>query len=451
MKFGKPAKTAEEQVDLLRTRGMAIADPAAAAHYLLHLNYYRLTGYWLLFEESHEPHRFRAGTRFEHVLNLYSFDRELRLLLLDAIERIEVSIFDVIYAKVTPCFENGKGALVKDLECGHAFGTTELTTLRPTGIDGRLLYLTTMSEHFRGPGASEMLGSGGLKRVPDDFARNFRVALPPHDQQAAIAAALDRETARIDALIAKKTRFIELLKEKRQALITHAVTRGLGPKVKMKNCGADWIGEVPEHWSVSKLAYVATERGGKTPTTSVLKFWDGNIPWVSPKDMKSDVVSDSIDKITDAAVTEFGMARIPPCSILVVVRGMILAHSFPVAETAREVTINQDMKALAPIPELRASYLRLLLQSAKHYVVNVLVAEAAHGTRVLRTDIWKQLPIFLPPVAEQDAILMHIANATARLDALRDATLRSIDLLKERRSALITAAVTGQIDLREAA
>lgn len=358
---------------------------------------------------------------------------------------------DVIYAKVTPCFENGKGALVIGLEDGHGFGTTELTTLRPTGIDGRLLYLTTMSEHFRGPGASEMLGSGGLKRVPDDFARNFPLALPPNDEQTMIAVALDSETSRIDALIAKKTRFIELLKEKRQALITHAVTKGLDPKVKVKDSGIAWIGEVPEHWSISKLAHAATERGGKTPTTSVLKFWDGDVPWVSPKDMKADVIDDSIDKITEIAVNEFGMARISPHSILVVVRGMILAHSFPVAETAREVTINQDMKALAPIPGLRASYLRLLLQSAKHYVVNVLVAEAAHGTRVLRTDLWKQLPILLPPVVEQDAILTHIANVTSRLDALRAATLRSIDLLKERRSALITAAVTGQIDLREVA
>lgn len=92
MRFGKPAKTAEEQVELLRSRGMVVADEVAAAHYLLHLNYYRLTGYWLLFEESHDPHRFKAGTRFEDVLNLYIFDREFRLLLLDAIERIEVSM-----------------------------------------------------------------------------------------------------------------------------------------------------------------------------------------------------------------------------------------------------------------------------------------------------------------------------------------------------------------------
>ena len=92
VKFDKPAKSLDEQIDLLRERGMIVADPGMARHYLSHLNYYRLTGYWLPFEESHDPHRFRAGTRFEDALNLYVFDRELRLLLLDAIERIEVSI-----------------------------------------------------------------------------------------------------------------------------------------------------------------------------------------------------------------------------------------------------------------------------------------------------------------------------------------------------------------------
>ena len=92
MKFDKAPKTADEQIDLLRSRGMVIDHVDAARHYLLHLNYYRLTGYWLLFEETHEPHRFRQGTCFEQVLNLYVFDREFRLLLLDAIERIEVSV-----------------------------------------------------------------------------------------------------------------------------------------------------------------------------------------------------------------------------------------------------------------------------------------------------------------------------------------------------------------------
>lgn len=92
MKFDKEPKSVDAQIELLRSRGMLVLDEAATRHYLLHINYYRLTGYWLPFEECRDPHRFKPGTRFEEVLNLYVFDRELRLLLLDAIERIEVSV-----------------------------------------------------------------------------------------------------------------------------------------------------------------------------------------------------------------------------------------------------------------------------------------------------------------------------------------------------------------------
>lgn len=92
MKFCKPAKTVDEQIDILRERGMVIDDADSARHYLSHINYYRLTGYWLRFEETHKPHQFKAGTRFDDVLDVYIFDREFRLLLLDAIERIEVSV-----------------------------------------------------------------------------------------------------------------------------------------------------------------------------------------------------------------------------------------------------------------------------------------------------------------------------------------------------------------------
>ena len=114
----------------------------------------------------------------------------------------------------------------------------------------------------------------------------------------------------------------------------------------------------------------------------------------------------SIDHITSLAVEECGMAVIPKSAVLAVVRGMILAHSFPVAETA-------------------------------------------HGTRVLRTDIWQQLPVVFPPVTEQCLVIDHIDSISNKYDKLASRTQRSIDLLKERRSALITAAVTGQIDLRD--
>ncbi|WP_293002429.1 restriction endonuclease subunit S [Nevskia sp.] len=279
----------------------------------------------------------------------------------------------------------------------------------------------------------------------------LKAVVPPRTEQTAISAVLDRETARIDALITKKTRFIELLKEKRQALITHAVTKGLDPNVKMKDSGVEWIGEVPEHWEISKLAYTTREAGGKTPDTKNQAYWDGNVPWVSPKDMKQSEIVDAIDKISDAAVSDCGMKLFEPGTILAVVRGMILAHSFPVAELKVPATINQDMKALEPDKRIRPNYLRLILETAKDYVVSVLVAEAAHGTRVLRTDVWRQLPALLPPVDEQDLILAELDRVITMYAKLVQKVECSIALLKERRSALITAAVTGQIDLREAA
>ena len=96
-----------------------------------------------------------------------------------------------------------------------------------------------------------MYGAGGQKRVPDAFVRDFATAFPPVSEQALINAFLDRETAKIDALVAEQRRLIELLKEKRQAVISHAVTKGLNPHAPMKPSGIEWLGDVPEHWEIA--------------------------------------------------------------------------------------------------------------------------------------------------------------------------------------------------------
>ena len=147
---------------------------------------------------------------------------------------------DIVVAKITPCFENGKGALAQGLINGIAFGTTELHVLRVTkSTDPRFLFYASMGDAFRRLGQAEMYGAGGQKRVPDSFIENLRHPLPTLPEQCAIAAFLDRETAKIDALVAKKERLIELLQEKRTALITRAVTKGLDPDVQMKDSGID--------------------------------------------------------------------------------------------------------------------------------------------------------------------------------------------------------------------
>ena len=153
---------------------------------------------------------------------------------------------DVIVAKITPCFENGKGALCSNLVNGTGFGTTELHVLRPLpDINPRFIFYATISEPFRVLGTTTMYGAAGQQRVSEQFIRDFPLGLPAPDEQCRIAAFIDRTTARIGTLITKKERLIELLLEKRAALISHAVTKGLDPKVPMKDSGVEWLGKIP--------------------------------------------------------------------------------------------------------------------------------------------------------------------------------------------------------------
>ncbi len=271
----------------------------------------------------------------------------------------------------------------------------------------------------------------------------------PHldlEAQQAIADYLDRETARLDALIAAKERLLVLLAEKRQALITRAVTRGLDPNVPLRDSGIPWLGPIPAHWQTVALRFVVDVMSGATPDTGKAEYWDGEIPWVSPKDMKRDEIADSEDHVTGAALTDSALRLVPIGAVLVVVRGMILAHSFPVALTVRDVTINQDMKALMCRSGVRPQYLRDFLRGVARHVISLADA-SAHGTRKLETEILGQLPVCVPPVEEQANISTRVASQTAELDRLSKLMAETITLLKERRSALIAAAVTGQIPI----
>ena len=279
--------------------------------------------------------------------------------------------------------------------------------------------------------------------------RKYRFPFPPRDEQDAIAAFLRRETAKIDALVAKKRRLIELLREKRTALISHAVTKGLNPDAPMKPSGIDWLGDVPEHWQTTKLRYAGHLCGGSTPSKSETAYWDGDIPWVSPKDMKRDVITDAEDHLTQFALEDTRIAILHPPVVLMVVRGMILAHSFPVGVTSVPVTINQDMKAVTPRRDIEPTFLMLLLRGMKEAMM-ALIEEAGHGTRVFRTDLWKSVVVHVPPLREQRTIVSHLNSTAKQLDALAANIESAISRSVEYRQSLISAAVTGKIDVRKA-
>lgn len=272
------------------------------------------------------------------------------------------------------------------------------------------------------------------------------VPIPPLESQKQIADFLDRKTAQIDALITKKERLIALLKKKRQAKIAKALTKGLDSNVEQKPSGIGWLGMIPQHWEVVPIGYVSRSQGGSTPSKENIGYWNGDIPWVSPKDMKVDVIEDSIDHVTEDALSETTLKLIDPPVVLVVVRGMILAHTFPVGLTSRPVTINQDMKAIRPVKRLRAEYLSWLLRSISPTFF-AIVEESGHGTRVLRTDLWSKQKIFVPPLSEQKEIVDYVLRTNGSINSLIEKVSLAISKLRSLRSALITAAVTGRIDV----
>ena len=191
---------------------------------------------------------------------------------------------------------------------------------------------------------------------------------------------------------------------------------------------------------------VSSAISGGTPARDNVAYWDGGIPWVSPKDMKRRFIDSSEETITAQAVAETGVKIIAPPVVLIVVRGMILAHTFPVAVTTAPVTVNQDIKALRLRPGVDEVFMAWMLEGITKGLLATVVEEAAHGTKAIRMDQWRVVLAPLPPLGDQRSIAGFLDRETSRIDALVAKKERLIELLQEKRTALITRAVTKGLD-----
>ena len=267
---------------------------------------------------------------------------------------------------------------------------------------------------------------------------SIEVVYPDQPEQAKILTTLDRETARIDALVEKKTRFIELLKEKRQALITHAVTKGLDPNVNMKDSGIEWIGEVPEHWEVKPFFALVTELNRKNVglvETNILSLSYGNIIQ-KPETRNMGLTPESYEtyQIVESGEIVFRFTDLQNDK-----------RSLRSAQVTQRGIITSAYMAVKP-HSIGSTYFAWLMRS--YDLCKVFYAMGGGLRQSLKFEDVRRLPVLIPPVDEQSAITNTINAGTARIDALVEKTEQSITLLKERRAAFITAAVTGQIDLR---
>jgi type I restriction enzyme, S subunit len=349
---------------------------------------------------------------------------------------------DLLFGKLRPYL--AKAHLAED----SGVCTTELLVLQPREmVDGQFLLNAILTREFIDRVNAETFGAR-MPRADWDTIGNLAIPLPPVSEQKRIADYLDRQTQKIDALIAAKKRLLELLAEKRRSLITHAVTRGLNDDVPMKDSTIEYLGEVPKHWNLRPLKYLSSFISGATPDKGNEEYWDGTVSWISPKDMKKEYLSTSSEMITDLALEETGIKLIEPPAILVVVRGMILLHSFPVAISTNATTINQDMKALKCSRDILPSFLARQLQARRDEILT-MTRESGHGTKAMETTLLENIEIVVPPLEEQEAITKYIDSKSIQIDSLIDSTKKTIALLQERRTSLISAAVTGKLPIPE--
>ena len=332
--------------------------------------------------------------------------------------------------------------------------STEFLVLTPLAYEQRYLLHAMLTDGFVSLVDSSTFGAK-MPRANWDFVGDALLPLPPLDEQRAIAAYLDRETERIDALVAKKRLLIERLDEYRTALITRTVTRGLPPEAahaaglepspRLKPSGVEWLGEVPEHWEVQPLRRRFSVVNGGTPSSSEETYWDGDVVWLTPDDLGQNEgmrIGDGRRTLTAEGVRTSSAQVTPAGSIIVSTRAPI-GH---LAVTEVPAATNQGCRTLVPGSRTDSDFAYCALIASRAVLQSL--GKGSTFMELTPTDLGSVRAPF-PPLDEQRAIADFLANESARLAELVNHSEAAIERLQEYRTALITAAVTGKIDVRE--
>ena len=304
--------------------------------------------------------------------------------------------------------------------------TSEILALRPQSDSSQsyVMFCLLSQSYVRWINVSTF--GAKMPRVSPDQVATSSIPLPPLPEQRAIAEFLDRETARIDALVAKKERLIELLREKRTALITRAVTRGLDPNAPMKDSGVEWLGEIPTHWETNRLRHIASMRAGAGILGTEIEEM-GDYPVFGGNGIRGYTSSFTHDG-THPLIGRQGAL----CGAINLASGRFWATEHAVIVNAGE--------------RVRTDYLTYMLLAMS---LNRYAQSAAQPG--LNIEVIRNVSAPLPRIPEQQAIAAFLDRETAKLDTLVATVREAIDRLRELRTALISAAVTGRIDVRGAA
>jgi restriction endonuclease S subunit len=357
---------------------------------------------------------------------------------------------DVIVAKITPCFENGKGACLENLPTAIGFGSTEFHVIRPSlAVTAPYVYQVTTLSEFRRLGADEMTGAAGQQRVPAEFIANFLMPLPPLPEQTAIVRFLDYMDRRIRRSIRAKQKLIKLLEEYRQALIHQAVTGKIDvrtgqPYPAYKDSGVPWLGLVPEHWELKPLKRLVRLNASVLPDTTPAdyEFRYIDIGTVGTGFLTREPQQLRFGNSPSRARRVLHMGD----TIISTVRTYLKAVYY-VDRDAEALVCSTGFAVLTPGPSTQPKYVSYLVQS-NTFTDRVTAESVGTAYPAIAEGRLGSFYVPVPLIPEQTAIVEYLDAQTAKLDAAIAVARREIELLREYRERLIADVVTGKVDVR---
>lgn len=302
---------------------------------------------------------------------------------------------------------------------------------------------------YRRPILISLSNGGGQPNLNQDDLRQLRVAIPDYTEQQTIAAYLDKKLSHIDALISKQQQLLEKLAEQRTAVISHAVTKGLNPDAPMKDSGVAWLGDIPSHWEATNIRFVTSKVGsGKTPKGGAETYKESGIALLRSQNIHFSHISLN-DAVYISQETHDSMenSKVYKGDVLLNITGGSLGRCSYV-ENELDMNVNQHVCIVRPKEIILTKFLHFFLCS-NFGQEQIWFYQQGGGREGLNFQDLKCFDIFLPPLNTQQEIVNYLDQQTAKIDKMTTATHAIIDKLNEYRSALITQAVTGKIDIRE--
>lgn len=347
---------------------------------------------------------------------------------------------DVLFGKLRPY-------LAKALRASEeSICTGELLVLKPKWVIQDFLFYYMLSKDFISVVDSSTYGAK-MPRASWEFIGNLPTLVPSQDEQRSIAAFLDRETGRIDAMTEKKQRQVELLQEKRAALISRAVTRGLNPAVPLKDSGIDWLGHIPAHWGLKRIKFLAAEPL-KYGANESAEIDDPDLPRyirITDIDESGSLREETFRSLPESVAEPF---LLEPGDLLFARSGATVGKTFMYRESWGRACyagylIRLRTRPMEAIPE----FITFFTASSSYWgwLSSVYIQATIQN---VSAEKYANLTLVKPPIDEQASIVSFLDQETAKIDALIAKIQEGIDRLKEYRTALISAAVTGKIDVR---